>query len=97
MTETSTVQAVPVKKVENGVQDKTMEMPEERITDQDKHFLDMAIMQRKLAISEARSAELAHNHIVLQLYMKYGMSVEKDMIDDQGVIKRNSIPKQEAK
>lgn len=71
---------------------------EEKISEQDKHVLEMAVMQRKLslanaekALAENNAAELAHKHIVLQLYMKYGMNVETDSIDEQGVIKRNSI------
>jgi len=79
MTETKTVETVAV--------------AEEKLSDSDKHALETVILKRRLAIAESEKAELAHNHIVLQLYMKYNMNVETDAIDENGVIKRNAIQK----
>lgn len=74
--------------------------PEEKISDQDKHTLDLMIMQRKVAIATAEKAiaensasESAYKLALLQLYMKYGMNVETDAIDENGAIKRNAVRK----
>ncbi len=74
--------------------------PEEKISDQDKHTLDLMIMQRKVAIASAEKA-IAENNAsesnyklaLFQLYMKYGMNVETDAIDENGSIKRNAVKK----
>jgi len=73
--------------------EEVVEVPEERISEQDKHILEKAILQRQLAMANAEKAELTHNHIVLQLFMKHGMNVETDAIDERGVIKRNAVKK----
>lgn len=71
-----------------------VEMPaEEKLSDLDKHTLEKVILQRKLAISEAEKAEISHNYIVLQIFMKYGLDPASDAIDDQGVVKRGAAKK----
>jgi hypothetical protein len=67
---------------------------EEKLAEADKFALEKVVLQRKLAIAEAEKCELAHNHIVLQIFMKYGMDPAADAIDDQGVIKRGAAKKQ---
>lgn len=64
---------------------------EERLSDQDKHNLDLMIMARKLAIAENSASENAYKLALFQLYQKYGMDVQRDAIDESGVIRRNSV------
>lgn len=68
----------------------------EVLSSEDKHVLEMAKMNRKLALASAEkalaennSAELSYKYVVLQLYMKYGLS-EADAIDEQGNILRGA-------
>ena len=75
------VESKEVAKVEEATE-------EERLSEQDKFTLEKVVLMRKLALTEAEKQELAHNHIVLQIFMKYGMDPAADAIDDQGVIKR---------
>lgn len=71
-----------------------VEMPaEEKLSDSDKWTLEKVILQRQLAMTNAEKAEIAHNHIVLQIFMKYGLDPASDAIDDQGVIKRGAAKK----
>lgn len=72
--------------------------PTEHISEQDKHVLDLMIMQHKLSVANAEKA-LAENKAsesnyklgLYQLYIKYGMNIETDAIDEHGAIKRNSV------
>jgi hypothetical protein len=80
---------------------KAPEMPEEKITDQDKHALDLLIMSRKLAIANAEkyiaennASEANYKLSLIQLYSKYGMDLQKDAVDENGVIKRNAVKPQ---
>lgn len=67
---------------------------QEMLTDQDKVNLELAKMNRKLALAQAEkalaennAAELSYKYIILQMYMKYGMTSE-DALDEQGNIHR---------
>ncbi len=78
-----------------------VEASEEKISDQDKHQLDLMIMSRKLAIAgaekaiaENKASESSYQLALYQLYMKYGMDLQKDAVDEQGVIKRNAVKPQ---
>jgi len=68
----------------------------ERLSDADKHMLELSKANRKVALAQAEKA-LAENNLaeqtfkyfVLQLYMKYKLT-EVDAIDDDGSIVRNA-------
>lgn len=68
--------------------------PTEKLSDLDKLTLDLAKQRRQTVLAEAKtalaqneSAELAFKYIVLQIYMKYGLS-EADAISENGEIVR---------
>lgn len=70
--------------------------PTEQLDAQDRHTLEMAKMNRKLALAAAEkalaennSAEISYKYVVLQLYMKYGLT-EADAIDEQGFVHRGA-------
>lgn len=67
----------------------------EVLQDSDKMALEMAKMNKKLAISNAEKAlaqnevaDLHYKYVVLQIYMKYGLN-QNDSIDENGNIVRN--------
>lgn len=75
----------------------TEENPKEatKLSDQDKMTLELAKVNRKLALAQAEKAlaennasEMSYKYLVLQLYMKYGLT-ESDGIDEQGNFIRN--------
>jgi hypothetical protein len=70
-----------------------------QIQDVDKMALELAKSRRHVALAQAEkalaqneTAEIAYKYVVLQLYMKYGLS-ETDAIDDNGKILRGGAPK----
>lgn len=67
----------------------------ERLLDIDRMALELARQQRLTALADARAAmsqnekaELAYKYVVLQLYMKYGLT-DADAISETGEIVRN--------
>ena len=63
-----------------------------KLSDTDKMFLDLAKAKRETALAEAKTAlaqhekaELTYKYIVLQIYMKYGLT-EKDALNENGDI-----------
>jgi hypothetical protein len=71
-----------------------------RLMDIDKMALDLAKEQRKTALAEAKTAlannekaDLAFRYVVLQLYMKYGLT-DADAISEQGEIVRGGAVRQ---
>lgn len=67
-----------------------------QIQDVDKMALELAKSRRHVALAQAEkalaqneTAEIAYKYVVLQLYMKYGLS-ETDAIDDNGKILRGA-------
>lgn len=68
---------------------------QESLHPEDKQVLEIAKLQKKLAEKEAQkalaennSADLQYRYLILQLYMKYGMTA-LDALDEQGNIHRN--------
>lgn len=68
----------------------------ETISNDDRAVLGFAGMKRQLALKEAEralaqneTAETTFAYTMLQLYMKYGLTPEKDFLDEQGNITRN--------
>jgi hypothetical protein len=74
--------------------------PTPKLLDLDKAALDLARERRKTALAEAKTAlaqndnaELAYKYVVLQLYMKYGLT-DADAISEAGdIIKGGALPK----
>jgi hypothetical protein len=72
-----------------------------RLLDIDRMALELARQQRATALAEARTAlaqnekaELAYKYVVLQLYMKYGLT-DADAISETGdIIKGGALPQQ---
>ncbi len=65
-----------------------------KLKEQDKHMLDLAKTNKRIAslnaekaLAQSETAELQYKYIVLQIYMKYGLS-PKDGIDEEGNIVR---------
>lgn len=76
-----------------------------RLADIDRMALELARQQRATALAEARTAlaqnekaELAYKYVVLQLYMKYGLT-DADAISENGEIVRGGalMPNQQPK
>lgn len=74
----------------------------EKLLDIDRMALELARQQRATALAEARTAlaqnekaELAYKYVVLQLYMKYGLT-DADAISEGGEIVRGGalLPQQ---
>lgn len=69
--------------------------PPTRLTDMDRMALELARQQRLTALADAKTAiaqnekaELAYKYVVLQLYMKYGLT-DADAISETGDIVKN--------
>lgn len=87
--------------------DPTLEMsavptPSEALSDNDKAVLEVAKLNRKLAIANAEAAlakneasDLSFKNTVLQLYLKYGLDPALDGIDEQGNIQRGALTKKD--
>jgi len=75
-----------------------------RLTDMDRMALELARQQRLTTLAEARAAvaqteksELAYKYVVLQLYMKYGLT-DADAISEAGdIIKGGALPQNQPK
>lgn len=74
----------------------------EKLSDLDRMTLELSKQQRQTALAEAKAAlaqnekaELAYKYVVLQLYMKYGLT-EADAINENGDIMRGgALPQKE--
>jgi hypothetical protein len=75
-----------------------------RLMDIDRMALELARQQRATALAEARTAlaqnekaELAYKYVVLQLYMKYGLT-DADAISETGdIVKGGALPQNQPK
>lgn len=68
--------------------------PVERLSEVDRMALELAKANRKVALAQAEkalaqneTAELGYKYVVLQLYMKYGLT-EADAINENGLVVR---------
>lgn len=68
--------------------------PSEKISEVDRMALELSKSQRAVALAEAKTAlannekaELAYKYVVLQIYMKYGMTAQ-DALSEAGEIVR---------
>ena len=69
--------------------------PTPKLSDVDRMALELAKQRRQTALAEAKTAlaqnenaELAYKYVVLQIYMKYGLS-DADAISEAGDIVKN--------
>lgn len=76
----------------------------ESISEFDKMNLELAKMNRKVALANAEKAlsqndlaDVSYKYVMLQLYMKYGLSTDKDIMDENGIIHRGHLTKKESK
>jgi hypothetical protein len=75
-----------------------------RLADMDRMALELARQQRLTALADARAAiaqnekaELSYKYVVLQLYMKYGLT-DADAISETGeIVKNGALMQQQAK
>jgi len=75
-----------------------------KLIDMDRMALELARQQRLTALADARAAiaqnekaELAYKYVVLQLYMKYGLT-DADAISENGeIIKNGALMQQQPK
>lgn len=73
-------------------------VPNPRLADMDRMALELAKSKRQTALAEAKTAlannenaELSYKYVVLQLYMKYGLT-ERDAISENGdIIKDGAV------
>lgn len=71
--------------------------PTEKIADVDRLALELAKSKRETALAEAKTAlannekaDLAYRYVVLQIYLKYGMT-DKDALNENGEIVRGGV------
>ena len=69
-------------------------VPVEKLSESDVNRLELAKMNKRVALANAEkalaennSAELAYKYTVLELYMKYGLTAA-DALDEQGNVHR---------
>jgi hypothetical protein len=78
--------------------------PVPRLMDVDRMALELARQRRQTALAEAKTAlaqndnaELAYKYVVLQLYMKYGLT-DADAISEAGeIVKGGALPQNQQK
>jgi len=78
--------------------------PQPRLSDVDRLALELAKQRRQTALAEAKTAlaqnenaELSYKYVVLQIYMKYGLS-DADAISENGdIVKGGALPQNQAK
>lgn len=73
--------------------------PEPRLEETDRLMLELAKNQRLLANSEAKTAlantekaELAYKNVVLQLYLKYGLTFADAIRETGEIVKGGAVP-----
>ena len=83
---------------EENVQEVEMGTP--RLVEVDRMALELAKSRRQTALAEAKTAlaqndnaELSYKYVVLQLYMKYGLS-DRDAINENGEIIKDGAVQQ---
>ena len=76
--------------------------PSERLHEVDRLALELAKSKRQTALAEAKTAlanndnaELSYKYVVLQIYMKYGLT-EADAITEAGEVLRGGAVQQQA-
>jgi hypothetical protein len=91
---------LPVVEGSTGGQNAPVAAPVERLSEVDRMALELAKANRKVALAQAEkalaqneTAELGYKYVVLQLYMKYGLT-ELDAINENGLVVRGGAVQQ---
>jgi hypothetical protein len=78
--------------------------PQEKLADVDRMALELAKSKRETALAEAKTAlannekaDLAYRYVVLQIYMKYGLSEADALTEGGDVIRGGALVKPQAK
>jgi hypothetical protein len=78
--------------------------PAPRLLDVDRMALELAKQRRQTALAEAKTAlaqndnaELAYKYIILQLYMKYGLSDADAIKEDGEIVFGGALPQNQPK
>lgn len=78
-------------------------LPVEKVSEEDRLNLELAKSNRKVALANAEkalaqneSSELNYRYVVLQLFMKYGMNPNADLLKEDGTVMRNGLLEQQA-
>jgi hypothetical protein len=84
-------------------QEQTPAQPVEKISEEDRLNLELAKANRKVALANAEkalaqneSSEVSYRYVVLQIFMKYGMSPNADLLHEDGTVKRGGLLEQQA-
>lgn len=78
-------------------------LPVERISEEDRLTLELAKSNRKVALANAEkalaqneSSEVNYRYVVLQIFMKYGMNPNADLLKEDGTVLRGGLLEQQA-
>lgn len=84
-------------------EEKEVAAPVERISEEDRLTLELAKANRKVALANAEkalaqneSSEVNYRYVVLQIFMKYGLNPNADMLKEDGTLMRNGLLEQQA-
>lgn len=77
--------------------------PTERILEEDRLNLELAKANRKVALANAEkalaqneSSEINYRYVVLQIFMKYGLNPNTDLLKEDGTVMRGGLNEQQA-
>jgi len=81
----------------------TVQLPVEKISEEDRLTLELAKANRRVALAEAEkalakneSSEVNYRYVVLQIFMKYGMNPSADLLKEDGTVLRGGLLEQQA-
>ena len=84
-------------------QEQALPQPTEKISEEDRLTLELAKSNRKVALANAEkalaqneSSELNYRYVVLQIFMKYGMNPNADLLKEDGAVMRGGLLEQQA-
>lgn len=79
-------------------QEKAPEVPTEKIMEEDRLALELAKSNRKVALANAEkalaqneAAEVSYRYVVLQIFMKYGLNPNADVLKEDGTVVRGGL------
>lgn len=84
-------------------QEQVPAQPVEKISEEDRLNLELAKANRKVALANAEkalaqneSSEVNYRYVVLQIFMKYGMNPNADLLKEDGTVMRGGLAEQQA-
>lgn len=94
----ATVVPVEVTSMQTPPPAPTFNPPVEKLSDVDRLSLDLARTKRQTVLAEAKTAlannenaELQYKYLILQVYMKYGMTADDALSEDGKIIRGGAI------